>query len=402
MKLSTRIGRVGASPTLAISAKAQALRREGKDIIGFGAGEPDFDTPEDIKAAARRAMRDGRTKYSPEAGELELREGLVRLYREKHGLHYTTEQIFVSNGAKHTLYNLFAAVLDPGDEVLIVAPFWVSYPAQVLLADGKPVIVESTAEHNFCPTREALDAALTSRTRILVLNSPGNPTGAVWRREQLEMLARWLRAHPDLLCIYDGIYSELTYGDATYHELASLDSDIKEQVACVNGVSKSFAMTGWRIGWAAGPHAWIKAATTFQSQTTSGPNTIAQWATLAALSIDAEVVEQMRKSYDGRRLLTCHLLEDIPHIRLVRPGGAFYAFPDLNAFIGGHSPLGVLADDIALSAYLLEAVGVAVVPGSAFGAPGFLRLTYACDENSIQHGISRIAEALDRVIPAGH
>lgn len=397
MKLSQRIGRVGASPTLAISAQAKALRAQGRDVIGFGAGEPDFDTPEAIKAAAERALAEGKTKYSPPAGEVPLRQALAERYRQRFGLDYGTDQIFVSNGAKHTLFNLFSAILDPGDEVLIVAPYWVSYPAQVLLADGRPVVVQGRAVDHFCPRIADLDKAVSARTRALVLNSPGNPTGAVWTLAQLKALGDWLGDHPDIIGIYDGIYAELIYEGGVYHELAAVSDGLAEQVVCVNGVSKSFAMTGWRIGWAAGPERLIKAAAKFQSQTTSGPNTIAQWAALAALSLDDGVVASMRETYDQRRTLMCERLEAIPHLALSRPQGAFYAFADLSAYIGGQTASGAIDGDLDLATYLLDQVGVAVVPGSAFGAPGYARLTYACDEATIRGGVERIADALAAV-----
>lgn len=397
MKLAQRIGRVGASATLAISAQAKALRAQGRDVIGFGAGEPDFDTPEAIKEAARRALAEGKTKYSPPAGEVALRQALAEGYHQRWGLDYSLDQIFVSNGAKHTLFNLFSALLDPGDEVLIVAPYWVSYPAQVLLADGRPVVVQSRAADSFCPRIADLEKAVTPRTRALVLNSPGNPTGAVWSLSQLEALGDWLRRHPDIIAVYDGIYAQLIYEGGVYHELAAIGDGLADQVVCVNGVSKSFAMTGWRIGWAAGPERLVKAAAKFQSQTTSGPNTVAQWAALAALSLDDGVVAAMRRTYDQRRLLMCELLEAIPHLALTRPQGAFYAFGDLSAYIGGQTGNGAIDSDLDLATYLLDRVGVAVVPGSAFGAPGYVRLTYACDESTIRRGIERIADALSAV-----
>lgn len=400
MNTSKRLGRVAPSPTLTISAKAKALKRQGRDIIAFGAGEPDFDTPEDIKDAARDALTAGKTKYSPPAGEVELREHIAGKFKSKWDLHYDIDQVLVSNGAKHSLYNLFSALLNDGDEVIVPSPYWVSYPAQVMIAGGNPVVVEGKADRSFCPTVEQLDAACTDRTRAIVLNSPSNPTGGVWTRKQLEDIADWLLTKPGVLAIYDGIYESLVYDGAEYVEFAALRPGLKDRVVCINGVSKSVAMTGWRIGWALGPKPLLKAMSKLQGQSTSGPNTIAQWAAIAAINIDPEIVESMRKSYDGRRLLACSMLEDIPHVKLRRPLGAFYAFPDLSAYIGGRTKTGVLTDDLALAGYLLEQAGVALVPGSAFGAPGYARITYACSENDIQHGITRIEEALDRVILA--
>jgi aspartate aminotransferase len=300
MKLSSRLARVGASPTLSIDAKAKALRREGRDIVAFGAGEPDFDTPEVIKEAARVALREGKTKYSPPAGEVELRAALKKQYAERWSLDYDIEEILVSCGAKHSLYNLFTALLDEGDEVIVPSPYWVSYPAQVLLAGGNPVTVEAGPETNFFPTLEALDRAVTPRTRAVVINSPSNPTGAVLTKAQLDELAQWLLAHPDIIAVYDGIYENLIYEGAEYYELAALAPGLREQVVCINGVAKSYAMTGWRIGWALGPKPLIKAMSKLQSQSTSGPTTMAQWATIAAIEMDPGVVQAMVRSYDER------------------------------------------------------------------------------------------------------
>jgi aspartate aminotransferase len=398
MILNRRLSLIAPSPTLAISAKAKALKREGRDIVGFGAGEPDFDTPEPIKEAARRALSEGKTKYTPAAGLVELREALAESYADKWGLDYSLDQILVSCGAKHSLYNVFSALLNEGDEVLVPSPYWVSYPAQVLLAGGTPIDVPTAPADNFCPSNAALDAAVSERTRAIILNTPSNPTGACWSRADVERLADWLVAHPGVLALYDSIYEALIYGDAEYVELASLRSQLPDQVVCINGVSKAYAMTGWRIGWALGPRPLLAAMAKLQSQSTSGPNTIAQWAALGALRVDREVVESMRVVYDQRRELICAGLEAIPDVVLQRPNGAFYAFPDFGAYIGGRTPGGaVIADDVALAGYLLDSVGVALVPGSAFGAPGFARLTYACDEATILKGVDRLGEALGRI-----
>ena len=399
MKLNPRLSRVQPSATFAISTKAAALKREGRDIIAFGAGEPDFDTPEQIKDAAHAALDAGKTKYTPPAGTVELREALQARYKSRWGLHYDLDQILVSCGGKHSLYNLFTTLLDEGDEVIVPSPYWVSYPAQVMIAGGNPVFVKSRPEDNFCPTVDNLERAASSRTRAIILNSPTNPTGAVWSKGQLEAIANWLIGHPEIVIVYDGIYEALVY-EGEYHEFAALRSELRDRVVCVNGVAKTFAMTGWRIGWALGPKPLIKGMSKLQGQSTSCPNSIAQAATLAALDIDPEIIEAMRTSYDGRRQLASAMIEDVPHVKLVRPKGAFYLFPDFSAYLGGTTRGGVLEDDLALAGYLLDEAGVALVPGSAFGAPGFMRITYACSENDIQKGISRIADALERVVLA--
>jgi len=392
-KLASRLDPIKPSITLAVTAKAAKLKADGLDVVSFGAGEPDFDTPDHIKAAARESLDKGVGKYTDVAGILPLRKAIAAELSAVHKTSITPDQILVSTGAKHSLYNLFMALIDPGDEVLIPAPYWVSYPDMVMLAGGRPIILETRAEDDFAVTAAQVEEAITPRTRAIVLNNPSNPTGAVYTKAQIEALAEVCVKH-HLLIISDDIYRQLVYGDAQYHSIAAVSPQVAERTVLVDGVSKTYAMTGWRIGYTAGPLPLIKAMSKIQGQSTSNPTHISQIATLAALTGPQDCVATMRKAFDERRQEMVKLLRAIPGVSCREPKGAFYAFPDVSAFVGKKTPEGsILDDDVQLCDWLVEVHKVAIVPGSGFGAPGFVRLSYATSMKNIQEGVSRIARA---------
>ncbi len=397
LKLASRLDPIKPSITLAVTAKAARLKAEGIDVISFGAGEPDFDTPEHIKEAARKGLDRGVAKYTDVAGLLPLRKAIAAELSRVHNTSITADEVLVSCGAKHTLYNLFQALLDPGDEVIIPAPYWVSYPDMVRLAGGHPVIVETSASDDFAVRPEVVAAAVSPRTRAIVLNTPSNPTGAVYSRTQVEGLAK-IALERDLLVISDDIYRSLVYGDAQYVSIAALSPEMAKRTVLVDGVSKTYAMTGWRIGYAAGPLPLIKAMGKIQGQSTSNAAHIAQVATLAAITGPQDCVETMRKAFDERRLEMLALLRAIPGVTCREPKGAFYCFPDFSAFVGKRTPEGaILDDDVQLCDWLVDVGRVAVVPGSGFGAPGHVRLSYACSMQEIREGLARITQAVARL-----
>ncbi len=395
IKLASRLDPIKPSITLAVTAKAKKLKADGIDVISFGAGEPDFDTPEHIKAAARAALdKNGVGKYTEVGGVLPLRKAIAAELSAVHKVTLEPDQVLVSTGAKHSLFNIFMALLDPGDEVLIPAPYWVSYPDMVMLAGGRPVILETKAENDFAVTAAQVAAACSGRTRAIVLNNPSNPTGAVYTRAQIEALAKVV-VEKDLLVISDDIYRQLVYGDAEYVSIASIGPEVAKRCVLVDGVSKTYAMTGWRIGYTAGPVPLIKAMSKIQGQSTSNPTHISQIAALAALTGPQDCVATMRKAFDERRQEMVKLLRAIPGVTCREPKGAFYAFPDVSAYVGKKTPEGsILDDDVQLCDWLVEVGKVAVVPGSGFGAAGFVRLSYACSMQNIQEGVGRLAKAL--------
>ena len=397
LKIASRLDPIKPSITLAVTAKAGRLKAEGVDVVSFGAGEPDFDTPDHIKEAARHSLEKGVGKYTEVGGIASLRKAIAAEMSRVHHAKIEAENALVSCGAKHSLYNLFMALVDPGDEVLIPAPYWVSYPDMVMLAGGKPVIVETRAEDDFAVTAQQVEAACTSKTRAIVLNNPSNPTGATYTRAQIEALAKVVVAK-DLLVVSDDIYRTLVYAGAEYVSIASLSPELADRTILVDGVSKTYAMTGWRIGYTSTTAALaplVKAMAKIQGQSTSNPTHIAQIATLAALTGPQECVEQMRRAFDERRIEIVKLLRAIPGVSCREPKGAFYAFPDVSAFVGKKAPDGkVLATDVELCDWLLDTAKVAVVPGSGFGAPGHVRLSYACSMDSIKKGVGRMHEAL--------
>ncbi|HEY7957649.1 MAG TPA: pyridoxal phosphate-dependent aminotransferase [Polyangia bacterium] len=388
IRIAARVERIQPSLTLAVSAKAAKLKAQGVDVIAFGVGEPDFDTPENIKAGAVKALARGVSRYTAVSGTAELRAAAAAELNRAHGTRHAAENVIVSVGAKHSLYNLFMALLDDGDEVIIPQPCWVSYPEIVMMAGGRPVLLPTVPEDNYRIDAAALEHLVTPKTRAIVLNSPCNPTGAVYGKETLAGVGRVLAAHPDLCVITDDIYRRLVYG-VEWVSLARLCPELADRIILVDGVSKTYAMTGWRIGFCAGPKELIRAMDTLQSQSTSNPSAVAQAAALEAITGPQESVAIMHAEFDRRRRVMVERLRQIPGVRLREPEGAFYCFPDLSAYLGGQ-----VKDDVALAEWILEKARVAVVPGSGFFAPGFVRLSYATSMKLIEEGTARIAAAL--------
>jgi aspartate aminotransferase len=391
LRLSERIARVKPSPTMAVTAKAAELKRAGKDIIGLGAGEPDFDTPAHIVEAAMEALRSGRTRYTAVEGILELREAICEKFSRDNQLDYEPDQVLVSNGAKQSIYNLCMALLGPGDEAVIPAPYWVSYPDMVLLADATPVVVGAGPDQHFKITPAQLEAAITPRTRLLILNSPSNPTGVAYTRAELEALAEVVRRHPGVIVATDDIYEHIYWGREPFCSFLTAAPDLLEQVVTINGVSKVYAMTGWRIGYAAGPRKLIGAMKKLQGQSTSNPNSIAQYASLAALAGDQSCITEMTAAFRQRHDWLLEALNSLPGFRCLPADGAFYAFPDVSEVIAALDDVG---DDTEFAAFLLEQAGVAVVPGAAFGAPGHERLSFACSLETLERAVDRIRGVL--------
>lgn len=393
MFISQRAQRTSPSPTLAITAKARKMREEGIDVLSFGAGEPDFDTPEFIKEAAITALREGFTKYTPTAGIEPLRKAICEKLWRDNGLKYEPNQIIVTCGGKHALYNTFQVICDPGDEVIIPAPYWVSYPEMVKLADGVPVFVYADESTNFVPTIDTIREKITARTRAIVINSPCNPTGAVFPCQTLKEIASLALKH-DLYIISDEIYEKMVYDGHEHFSIASLGEEVKKRTILVNGMSKAYSMTGWRIGYAAAERELISAMTRIQDQSTSNPTSIAQRAALAALQAPEDAVKQMVSAFAERRRVIVDGLNSIPGFRCAEPGGAFYAFPNVSALYGKRWGDRVINNSDTFAEYLLEVARVAVVPGSGFGADENIRLSYACSLDTIRNGIARIAQAV--------
>jgi aspartate aminotransferase len=396
MRLSDRLSAILPSATLAVTAKAKALKQQGVDVIGFGAGEPDFDTPEEIKAAAGKALEEGFTKYTPTAGILELREAICGKLKGENGLEYDPSQVLLSCGAKHSLFNLFQALLNPGDEVLIPSPFWVSYPEMVRLAGGRPVFVPTEEKEDFRLRSETLRSLISERTRAMVINSPSNPTGSGLGEEDLASLAK-VAEEKDLLIVSDEIYEKLTYDGFRHLSIASLSESAKERTVVVNGFSKSFSMTGWRLGYAAGPKSVIAGMTTVQDHSTSNPTSFAQKGALAALTGPQDEIHSRVAEFSERLKLISSLLRDIPGVSFRLPRGAFYLFPNFSAYLGLSWQGKRIEGSADLAAYLLEEGKVAVIPGAAFGSDAHLRLSFALARDRIREGVGRIAEALSRL-----
>ncbi len=389
--LSERAKKVKPSPTLTMDAKAKEMKARGIDVINFGVGEPDFDTPENIKEAAIKAIREGFTKYTPAGGILPLKEAIAAKLKSDNGLGYATDEIIVSCGAKHSLYNIAQALYGPGDEVIIPAPYWVSYPDQVLLNDAEPVIVETSEEDSFLLGAEALDKAITPRTKALILNYPSNPTGLAYDRKALEGIAEVAVKH-GIYVVSDEIYEKLLYDGAEHVSIASLGKEIKERTLVVNGLSKSHAMTGWRIGYAAGPKEVISAMAKIQSQSTSNPTSIAQKASVEALTGPQDFLKEMLAAFDERRKFLVDELNSMPGVSCLTPRGAFYAFPNTSGLYGGK-----LKSSSDLAVYLLEEANVALVPGDAFGNDNHVRISYATSLDDIKRAVERIKEVLGRL-----
>lgn len=377
------------SATLAISAKAAAMRKEGIDVISFGAGEPDFDTPQHIKQAAIEAINSGFTKYTPASGTPELKEAIAEKLKKENNLDYSPSQIIVSCGAKHSIYNALMAICDPGDEVIIISPYWVSYPEMVRLAGGVPVIVETEMENDYLPSPDAIRSKISPKTKAIIVNSPSNPTGSVCTEEILREIGE-LAVEGDFYIISDEIYEKLIYDGLRHVSIAALDERFKERTILINGVSKSYSMTGWRIGYAAGPEEVISAMSRIQSHSTSNPTSISQAAALEALRGPQEEVERMRAEFERRRKLICGKLDEIEGIRYFRPKGAFYVFVDVSAF---YEKLGVRGS-VEFADHLLEKAKVALVPGVAFGDDRCVRLSFATSDEAIVEGLERIKAAL--------
>lgn len=395
MRISKRVRAIAPSLTLAVTQRAVKMRAEGKDVIGFGAGEPDFDTPDYIKQATIAALSRGVGKYTHVAGTIELRKAAAEELSAAHGIRRSAEEVIVSSGAKHSLFNLFMALLDEGDEVIIPSPCWVSYPELVAMAGGRPVILPTFPEEDFRVDPERLAALLSPRTRAVVLCSPSNPTGALYDAETLRGIARAVERHgnPETFIVTDDIYRRLVYR-GTWTSICQVAPDLEKQVILVDGVSKSYAMTGWRVGFCAAPRELVEAMTTLQGQSTTNAAAISQAAALAAITGPQDTVEAMRREFDKRRRAMIAALGAIPGVKCTDPAGAFYAFPDVSAFL---DPGRGLADDVALAERLLEQVLVAVVPGTGFLAPGFFRLSYATSMKNIEEGVRRLAEGLAAV-----
>ena len=390
ISLSQRVQNIKPSPTLAVTAKAAELRREGKDIIGMGTGEPDFDTPEHIKDAAIAAINNGFTKYTPVDGTVELKNAIIEKFKRDNGLSYTAEQILVSCGGKQSFFNLAQALLNSGDEVIIPAPYWVSYPDMVILADGKPVILETSIDDNFKITPEKLEAAITPRTRLVVINSPSNPSGVAYSRDELKALGAVISKYPELLVATDDMYEHILWSDEPFCNLPMACPELYEQTIVLNGVSKAYAMTGWRIGYAGGPADLIKAMKKIQSQSTSNPTSISQVAATEAISGDQSCIKPMLSAFKERHDYVYNRLNKIAGISCTPSDGTFYAFPKVQDAMKAKG----IDDDVAFAAYLLEVGEVAVVPGSAFGAPGYIRLSYATSMENLKNALDRIEKAL--------
>ncbi len=389
--LSNRVQNIKPSPTLAITARAKALKAAGEDIIGLGAGEPDFDTPEHIKQGAIAAINAGQTKYTEVDGTPELKAAVIRKLQRDNQLRYEPNQILVSCGGKHSFFNLTQALLNPGDEVIIPAPYWVSYPDIVTLAEGTPVIVEANIDAAFKITPQQLAAAITPRTRLVVINSPSNPTGVTYSHAELIALGEVLREHPRVMVATDDIYEHITWHDEPFANIVTLCPDLQERAVVLNGVSKAYAMTGWRIGYAAGPTWLISAMKKIQSQSTSNPASISQAAALVALDGDQRCIQTMVDAFKQRHQYVVDRLNAIKGITCLPSQGAFYSFPNCERAI---AMLG-LDDDLAFAEHLITEHGVALIPGSAFGAPGYVRLSFATSMENLTRALDRIEQAVN-------
>jgi aspartate aminotransferase len=389
--LADILSRVQPSATIAVAQKARELKAAGRDIIGLGAGEPDFDTPDNIKEAAIAAIRRGETKYPPVAGIPELRDAVAAKFKRENGLEYRSEQTIVGTGGKQILYNAFVSTLNPGDEVVIPAPYWVSYPDMVLLNGGEPVIVATTLEDSFKLRPEALEAAITPRTKWLIFNSPSNPSGAAYSDDELRALTDILKKHPHVWILSDDMYEHLCYGDFEFVTPAQVEPELHSRTLTMNGVSKAYAMTGWRIGYAAGPDELIKAMTKVQSQQTSGATTIAQWAAVEALTGPQDFIPHRRGIFQERRDLVVSMLNQAKGLSCPCPEGAFYVYPSCAGAIGRRAPSGkTISTDEDFVTELLEAEGVAVVHGTAFGLGPNFRISYATSTEALEEACNRI------------
>ena len=390
LAVSQRCQRVKPSPTMAVTAMAAELRAKGRDVIDLGAGEPDFDTPEHIKAAGIAAIRGGQTKYTAVEGTAALKNAVIEKFRRENNLTYGPDEIIVSCGAKQTCYNVCGAVLNPGDEAIVPAPYWVSYPDMIKLADAEPVIVPAMLEDGFKISPALLAAAITPKTRLVFLNSPSNPTGAAYTRAELQALGTVLEKHPAIVIAADDMYEHIYWAKEPFVSFAEVCPSLYERTVTINGVSKAYAMTGWRIGYAGGPKSIIGAMKKIQSQSTSNPSSISQAASIAALSGDQTCVREMTRAFRERHDYVVAALNGISGFKCIPSSGTFYAFPSVSGALRAKG----LKDDLALSELLLNSGEVAVVPGSAFGAPGYLRLSFACSLETLKEAIRRITRVI--------
>ena len=390
VRLSDRVQQIQPSPTLAVTALAASLRAQGRDIIGLGAGEPDFDTPDHIKEAAHEAIRAGKTKYTAVDGTPELKQAVIDKYHRDNGIQYTADQILVSCGGKQSFFNLAQALLNPGDEAVIAAPYWVSYPDMVKLAGGVPIVVRAGAEQRFKLTPEQLRESITANTRLVVLNSPSNPTGIAYTANELGALGAVLADYPDIVIATDDMYEHILWADEPFTNIVNARPDLYERTVVMNGVSKAYSMTGWRIGYCGGPAELIKAMKKIQSQSTSNPASISQWAATAALTGDQACVAEMVTQFHERHDYVVEALNDLAGVECLTGDGTFYAFPKVEEAIHAYGS----KDDVEFCSSLLDDTGVALVPGSAFGAPGYMRLSFATSMDNLQNAIGRLKKAL--------
>ncbi|MFN7709976.1 MAG: pyridoxal phosphate-dependent aminotransferase [Holosporales bacterium] len=398
--IAKRLGRVKPSPTLALAQRANELKRAGRDIISLSVGEPDFATPQWIAEAAIEALNKGQTRYTPVAGTPELKAAIIAKFKRDQNLTYEPGEVMASTGGKQVIFNALLATLNPGDEVIIPAPYWVSYPDMVLVAEGQPVIIDCPQSQGFKLTAPQLEAALSPRSKWVLLNSPSNPTGAVYGAEELKSLAEVLRRHPQVMILSDDIYEAILFDGSHFCNILDVAPDLKERTLIVNGVSKAYAMTGWRLGYGAGPKSLITAMADLQSHSTSNPCSLTQAAAVAALNGPQDFLDAWRATYQRRRDLVIERLSRIPGLSCPVPGGAFYLYVGCHGLIGQVTPAGeTLHSDDDIGAYLLEAAEVAAVPGSAFGLSPYLRLSTALDDADLEKACSRIAEAVQALSP---
>ena len=399
--IANALSNIKPSPTIAVSMKANELKASGKNIISLGMGEPDFDTPQHIKNAAINAINQGDTKYTAVDGTANLKKAIINKFARENQLSYKASEVIVSTGAKQVIYNALIATINPLDEVIIPAPYWVSYPDMVLLAGGVPVIAQSSSENNFKITPDELKSKITSKTKWLILNSPSNPTGACYNQEELLALAKILIENPQIHILTDDIYEHLIFDNLKFYTLPQIAPQLKDRCLVVNGVSKAYAMTGWRIGYGAGPEKLIKAMSMIQSQSTSSPSSISQAASVEALNGNQDYIQQGKKIFQQRRDLVVSMLNQIDGIECNKPNGAFYVFPSCKKLLGKKGIISgveqIIKDDNDFATYLLEEALVAVVPGVAFGASGFFRISYAASEEFLKDSMSRIARACEKL-----
>jgi len=396
MKLSARAKRLQPSATLAITAKAKELKSQGVDVIGFGAGEPDFDSPDFVKDEAVRAINTGLTKYTAVGGIDELKTAIINRIKEDYGLEYEKSEIIVSVGAKHTLYNLTQVLFEEGDEVIVPAPYWVSYPEQITLAEATPVILNTSEDDGFKITPQSLKEHITPRTKALILNYPSNPTGATYNEDELRAIVD-VAMDAGLIIISDEIYDKIVYDGIKHTPVAALGEDVKKSTILVNGVSKTYSMTGWRIGYAAGDKEVISAMSKLQGQSTSNPVSISQWASIAAFSGPQQVIADRTKEFEKRKNYIVERLNSIPGIKCFDPQGAFYVFPNISAFFGKTYNGKEIGSSLDFTAFLLDEAKVAVVPGGSFGSDDYVRISYATSMENIVKGMDRIAEAVQKL-----